>query len=479
MSCVLGDSPHNAAMRINFFHVALFFAPLWGSAPAFALPSDEAIQEILVQRVDKARQAVGIVVGIVEPGVRRIVAHGTLSATDPRPVDGDTVFEIGSVTKVFTSLLLADMVRRREASLDEPVADLLPSASVRLPQRGGRQITLVDLATHSSGLPRMPVDFKPGDFGNPYAELSVEQMYAYLSSQRLTRDIGSQFEYSNLGVGLLGHALALRARVDYETLLRQRITGPLGLRDTAITLTPMLSSRMAVGHSWALTPVDKWSSSTLAGAGFLHSTANDLLSFLEGFIGTRRSALTPAMKTMLQTRRDASLPSSNAVALGWLVSSTPRGDLIWHGGRTGGYTTFVGFDADARVGIVVLANATTRLGITDIGMHLLDPQRPVADPKPPRFDTRLALDPEAAERLVGRYEWAPQRTLHVTQEAGRLYLQAGTPRRFELFPNGSGEMYMKETPATVSFDEPASGRTRAVIVRLYGQEYRAWRVGER
>jgi len=199
------------------------------------MPSDADIRQILVDRVDAQHQSVGIVVGVIGPEGRRVIAYGHLEKGDSRALDGNTVFEIGSVTKVFTSLLLADMVQRGEVKLDDPVAKYLP-ANVKMPDRNGKAITLIDLATHTSGLPPLPANFNPKDPTNPYADYSVDQLYQFLSSYQLTRDIGSQYQYSNLGGGLLGHVLARRAGTDYETLVRSRICDPLGMKDTRITL---------------------------------------------------------------------------------------------------------------------------------------------------------------------------------------------------------------------------------------------------
>src|SRR5262249_11166935 len=152
----------------------------------------------------------GIVVGVIEPGGRRVVPYGGLAKGDPRTLDGDTVFEIGSITKVFTSLLLADAVKRREVALTDPISKFLPDR-VKSPERGDRAITLQDLSTHTSGLPRLPANFAPKNASNPYADYSVEDLYQFLGGYQLTRDIGTQYEYSNLGGGLLGHVLALRA----------------------------------------------------------------------------------------------------------------------------------------------------------------------------------------------------------------------------------------------------------------------------
>src|ERR1700691_2756108 len=141
---------------------------------ASLIPPDSEIRGILMQRVDEYHQSVGIVVGMTGPDGRKVVSYGALEKGDPRVLNGDTVFEIGSVTKVFTSLLLSDMVQRGQVALTDPVAKYLP-AGVRMPQRNGKQITLQDLATHTSGLPRIPANLKPMDSANPYADYSVAQ----------------------------------------------------------------------------------------------------------------------------------------------------------------------------------------------------------------------------------------------------------------------------------------------------------------
>jgi len=194
---------------------------------------DAEIKRILTDRIDQQHQSVGIVVGVIEAGGRRIVAHGSLAKDDRRPLDGGTVFEIGSMTKVFTSLLLADMVSRGEVALTDPVAKYLP-AEVKVPERGGVKITLQHLAMHTSALSRLPSNLNPKDANNPYADYTVQQLYEFLSSAELARDIGSRYEYSNLGAGLLGHVLARRAGMDYETLVRKRILDPLGMKNTSI-----------------------------------------------------------------------------------------------------------------------------------------------------------------------------------------------------------------------------------------------------
>ena len=206
--------------------------------------SEPQIRRLLAGFVDEDRQSVGVVAGVISADGRVVVGYGRLSADDPAQPDGDTVFEIGSITKVFTSTLLADLVSREELGLDTPVQSLLGDEA-RMPARNGAEITLGHLATHSSGLPRLPDNFDPENPANPYADYTVEDLNAFLSSHELDRDIGDTVEYSNVGYRLLGHTLALREGTDFETLIAERILEPLQMPDTAVELTPALRERLA------------------------------------------------------------------------------------------------------------------------------------------------------------------------------------------------------------------------------------------
>jgi CubicO group peptidase (beta-lactamase class C family) len=347
----------------------------------FRFPSDSEIHQIIAERIEHHKQSVGIVIGIVGPEGRRIVAHGHFGKDDSRSVDADTIFEIGSVTKVFTALLLADMVQHAELALTDPIAKYLPKEVV-VPQRGGKIITSVDLATHTSGLPRMPDHFAPMNPDNPYADYSVERLYQFLSGYQLTRDIGTQWEYSNLGYGLLGHVLARRAGIDYETLVRERILAPFGMRSTGIILSSEMNARLATGHNSALEAFPNWDLPTLAGAGALRSTANDLLTFLEMALGIRETPLASAFAAMLVSRRPTGI-GDNEIGLGWGIMNSGDHELIWHNGGTGGYCSFIGFLPKMNVGVVALSNAATDVGADDIAQHLFNPQAPLAFSRAP------------------------------------------------------------------------------------------------
>lgn len=451
---------------MNRLRLLLLLVLVAARLSAGVAPSSEEIRKILAERVDEQRQSVGIVVGVLEPEGRRIVSYGSFDAKSKRPVDGDTVFEIGSITKVFTALLLADAVARGEVALTDPVAQYLPSA-VKVPERGGKPITLTDLATHTSALPRLPANLTPADADNPYADYTVARLYEFLSKYELPRDVGAQYEYSNLGAGLLGHALALRAKKDFETLVRERIATPLKMSSTTVALSPELAKRLAPGHDPELQPAANWDLPTLAGAGALRSTANDMLTFLGAFLGYAKSPLAPAMASMLKTRKPAG--ENMEVALGWHVATKDGREIVWHNGGTGGYRSFIGFDPKSRTGVVVLSNAATSQD--DLGRHLLDRSAPLV-----QVPKQVAANTKLFDSFVGRYELAPNFILTVTREGDRLFTQATGQPRFEIFAKGEREFFPKEFPATIAFEPEVDGRVPALVLHQNGREMRAKRI---
>jgi CubicO group peptidase (beta-lactamase class C family) len=435
------------------------------------MPSDSEIRQILVDRIDAQKQSVGIVVGIIGPEGHKVIAYGPLEAGDPRPLNGDTIFEIGSMTKVFTSLLLADMVQRGEVALDDPASKYLPP-SVKMPERNGRSIALVDLSTHTSGLPRMPNNFQPKDPGNPYADYSVEQLYQFLSGYQLTRDIGSQYEYSNIGGGLLGHILARRAGMDYGSLVRSRICDPLGMNSTRITLTPEMKARLAVGHNQGLQSVENWDLPTLAGAGALRSSANDLLTFVAANLGYTKSPLAPAMAAMLKVRRPTGQPGLE-IALGWHIYTTNGKEIVWHNGGTGGYRSFMGFDPQARIGVVALSNTSTLVGVDDIGRHLLDANVPLAPA--PKLHKQVSVDSKIFEGYVGTYQLATNYIFTITRDGDHLFAQLTGQPKAEIFPEGQRDYFYKAVDAQITFVTDDNGQATELILHQNGRDAHAKR----
>jgi CubicO group peptidase (beta-lactamase class C family) len=451
------------------FYLLIFAAALRGQ-----VPTDSVIREILADRIDTLHQNVGIVVGIVDGNGRRFVSYGSFSVKDPRPVGNDTVFEIGSTTKVFTSTILADMVQRGEVSLDDPVAKYLPT-DVKMPQRGGKQITLIDLATHTSGLPRMPSNFAPKDIQNPYADYTVANLFQFLSTYELKRDIGSQFEYSNMGVGLLGQALGRRTGMDYEALVRARVTGPLKMENTRIALSPEMRSRLAPGHNEARQPTANWDLPTFAGAGALRSDARDMLTFIAANLGYVESPLGPAMAAMTKVRRPGNGPQSD-IALGWIAAKREGRVIYWHNGGTGGYRSFIGFDPKSRVGVVALSNMATRTGVDDIGLHLLDSSLPLAKLAPLATHKEITLDPKIFDRYVGVYQFVPGIAMTFTREGPHMFTQLTNQPKFEIFAEGEKEFFVKAVDAQITFETGAEGRATAATLHQNGRDQKAKRV---
>ena len=432
------------------------------------IPPDAEIRAILSDRIDTLQRNVGIAVGVIDAKGKRFVNYGTFAVDDKRPVSSDTIFEIGSVTKVFTSLVLADMVQRGEVSLDDPVAKFLPP-DVKVPERGGKQITLLDLSTQTSGLPRMPSNFAPKDPGNPYADYSTDKLFAFLSSYTLTRDIGAQYEYSNLGVGLLGTALARRAGTDYEGMIRARIAGPLKMESTVVSLPAQVkAARLALGHDDTRQIVPNWDLTALAGAGAIRSDTADMLAFVAAFLGYADTPLAKAMEMMTKTRRPG--PSKEIeIAMAWHITHRGDREIVWHNGGTGGYRSFVGFDPKARSGVVLLSNMSSAVGVDDIGMHLLDSSAPLAKLTPLKVRKEITLDPALLDTYTGVYDFVPGVTLTITREGQRMFAQLTGQPRFEIFAETGHDFFLKVVDAQLTFEKDA------VVLHQNGRDQRAKR----
>ena len=333
---------------LTFFLLCL---PATGSCQVpVRLASADEIHDMLVNFVDVQHKSDGVVVEVLTRRAREVISYGHFDPDDARVPTADTVFEIGSISKVFTALLLSDMAVKGELKLSDPISQYLP-ASVHVPTYKGKPITLLDLATHYSGLPRDPNNF------NSSLNYSTGKLYEFVDRYQLQRAPGEKYEYSNLGYGLLGAILANKAGSDYETLLRTRITGPLGMQSTAIQLTPEMKADFTPGHGTTLGKVQPWIIPGLSPAGGIRSTAGDLTIFLAANMGIIKSPLQPAMKKMLSVKRDVS--AGTKVALGWHI--TPgSSEIVYHNGETTGYYSFMGYDPRRKIGVVVLSNSNNR-----------------------------------------------------------------------------------------------------------------------
>lgn len=403
-------------------------------------------------------------VGWVDEHGSRVVTYGRTVLDGGHEVDGQAIFEIGSVTKMYTALLLTQSVERGEMKLDDPVSKYLPPGT-RLPTRGGRQITLLDLATHHSGLPSIPDNMHPADKDNPCADYTSEQLFAFLAVYKLTRDIGSQSEYSNVGFGLLGQVLARQHGTSYEALVTEQVCRPLGMADTRITLTPETHARLAQPHDEALSPTENWEMPALDGTRALRSDAADMLRFVAANAGLTDTPLKQAIQATHHVYHTGATPLTD-IALGWNVSREHGPPLTWKSGGTGGYTSFVGFEATGRRAVVVLSNAADE--VDDIGLHLLNPAYALNALRP--YRTPVTIDSKLGDQYLGRYQAEPGFVITFSREGGKYYYQGSGQIRFRAVPINDTDFFLVRVNAQLSFVKSSTGKTTTLVLHQNGDK---------
>ncbi|MCH8964106.1 MAG: serine hydrolase [Planctomycetes bacterium] len=445
--------------------IALLLVLVLGPPARAAAPD---VQNIIDQRV-RSGMAAGLVVGIVRDGTRQFYSAGMLRADGTDRVDENTIFEIGSISKVFTTLLLAQMDEQGDVKLSDAAQKFLP-ATVQMPEKDGKQITLEHLATHTSGLPRMPSNFTPADPQNPYADYTVQQMYDFLTSYTLVQEIGGQGAYSNLGMGFLGHLLELRSGKSYEELIITRICKPLGMTSTTTKPRARDGARVATGHQ-GLTPVSAWDIPTLAGAGDINSTAGDMLIFTAANLGLLKTPLTSTMRRCHRARVDSASPQMK-IGLGWHISKKHDSEITWHNGGTGGFASFIGFRSDTNEGVVVLSNSAYR-AVDQIGMHLLNNKYELAD-----IPDEVAVDAAKLQDYAGTYTLPMGQILTVKVEADRLMVKLSGQSFYPVFPESNDKFFYKVVEAKLSFMRDKQGKVDRLILHQGGRDQAGKKMAE-
>ncbi|WP_162339843.1 serine hydrolase [Cyclobacterium salsum] len=365
------------------------------------------------------------------------------TSKDGKAVDEHTVYEIGSISKVFTGILLAQQVLDGDLKLEDEINNFLPEG-IKAAAIGEEEITFGHLTDHTSGFPLMPKNSTPSNPKNPYADYTVDQMYAFISDYKPGRRAGTNYEYSNFAQGLLGHLLALNRNNTYEALMVQTIADPLEMEDTRIALTDRMKKNLALGHSGG-TVVENWDIPTLAGAGAIRSSTSDMATFIAANLGYVESPLEEAMALSHKVRHRKA--EGRKVGMAWNYRSGKFGDVIWHGGGTGGYRTFAGFVKETGVGVVLFTNSS--MDSSDIGFHLLNPSSQLVNVK----SKNQAVDvPESIlERYVGVYELTPDFMISISKEGKQLFVQGTDQPRFEIFPESQTKFYLTVVEASISF----------------------------
>ena len=372
---------------------------------------------------------------------------------------------------MLTALVLADTANRGRVTLDSPVSTCLPDG-VKIPQHAGKQITFLDLVTHTSGLPLRPTNLASQTALNKYAGYTVKQLYEGLATFELSRDPGTKFEYSNWGFGLLGHALGHCAGMSYEALLAERVTGPLGMDATMFVPSKAFRSRLAAPYDAKLRPVPNESLGALGASGGLYSTVDDLLKFVELFLGRGPQPLTAAAATMLEPRRPGDGPQLR-MGLGWRVETSDDKPIIWSSGRADGYRSFMALDPRARVAVVALTNGATNAGVDDIGRHVMDPRVTLA--RPHRW---ISVSADVLDRYVGRYEFEDGNHLTVVRDGDQLVVQLTGQGPLPVLATGPREFFPEDIEAQFVFAESESKPAPSLVLSQDGYSWKAERVAE-
>lgn len=416
----------------------------------------------------------------------RFAAAGSVATTpDADKVTADTRFEWGSITKTLTALLLADCVQRRELALDDPLEAVLPRG-LKLRDSAGQPLRWVDVATHRSGLPRLPANLVPPDPTDPYAAFDRDALWAAVEGFKAQRQRDAQFEYSNFGFGLLGELLALRvgsaSGATYASVLRERVLGPLGLGGVRVGEAGMAAAAAATtgiaqGHNPARSTVPTWRFRAMAGAGALGGSARELARYAQCVLGGVEHPLREAIE--LAARQHSPLGPSAGVSMGLAWIRPQLEGRLWlnHDGGTFGSSCSLFIDPVAGVATGVLANAA--VPVADLALHTADPSRPVRNVAAERAATAQAAVPVAADALAplaGVYALNPQFKLTVRARGERLFAQATGQGEFELFALDAKRFFARVTALEVEFEAPAAAAagaaSPALVLRQSGQRLR-------
>jgi CubicO group peptidase (beta-lactamase class C family) len=411
-----------------------------------AQPLMQAVKQTISQRLNEG-DILGVSIAYISPdGNINYYSKGYLSTNQKHPANKKTIYEMGSVTKTFTTLILARMVLQHKISLNDPINKFLPD-SIHAPSYHGKKITLEELATHTSGLPRMPSNFHPKDPLNPYANYNIRDLYEFLDHYKLTKSPGTSCQYSNLGVGLLGTLLTQAAGKSYAELLHQYITGPLQMNNTELKVPKVKLRRFSDPYFYGR-PVQHWDFKALAGAGALRSTAEDLAAYMKAQMGLKKTALDSAIALTHKIRFKVN--KNRLVGLVWMIS-TAKDTIIWHNGETGGFRSFVGFNKENGTGVVVLSSG--RDIIDDIGMHLLNPKYPLRKVK-----QSISVNPEILALYTGTYKFDPNFAITITRDGDQLFEQATDQQKFKIYPESKTKFFLKVVDAQITFITDSSGR---------------------
>jgi serine-type D-Ala-D-Ala carboxypeptidase/endopeptidase len=341
---------------------------------SLASPYDEK----LVQNYLKKFGTKSLVIGVIKDGVQSVKGYGKINTWGKKNVtpDGNTLFEIGSITKVFTTLILADLVKKDSIQQNEPIIKLLTKKDYSY-SKSISDITILNLATHTSGLPRVTNRSINGSFWsrgifaiglydyifgqmNPYRNYDTTKLFKDLRYVKLKSKVGSKVEYSNFGMTTLGYILTNKSKLNFDNLLTKTVFDTLKMDKTFLSLPKSEFDNFADGHNKYGLKTPRWTfEDNMQSAGAINSTVCDLMKFLEvNLDGHKNSYLHNLLEDCQITRYKIS--ETTDIGLAWIKSnseSTNNQEIIWHNGGTGGFRSFLGFNKETKTGIVILSNS--------------------------------------------------------------------------------------------------------------------------
>ncbi len=390
---------------------------------------------------------VGLVVGVMKDREIHFWSYGEKVRGGSAPPDADTFFEMGSITKTYTATLLALEVLKGTLRLEDSVERFWPE----LKGTDAGKITFQELASHTSGLPRMPDNFAPADLLNPYKDYDETRLSEFLKGFKQTQPGPHAYAYSNVGLGMLGYILAQKLNSQsYRDYLAANLLNPLGLHSTKAELAQQDLANAAQGHDSFFSPMPFWNLNVLEPAGVLKTTARDLLRFL-GFNMTTDSGLIGQAMQLAQTQR-----------LAWRSTQLGRHLVLTHGGATGGYRANLVFDASEKLGAVVLSN-------TDVAPICL--LAPVFD-VPCEIQKYKSLTASAQARLVGSFDAVEiGLSAEVFVEGGQMGIYPKGQSRLKLWPQSDFEFSIPDAQAIVVFKPAVDGVVDEFELRQNGQTF--------
>jgi CubicO group peptidase (beta-lactamase class C family) len=439
-------------------------------------------QNLTDQWVEKAARPLvdnrvvdGLSVGYIEGNHHGIVHLGSSSRAG-KHADDLTVYEIGSVSKVFTRLMVADAVVRGEIDLNA-AADVANPAGIRLPSRDGRSIKWIDLCTDRAGLPRIPGNLPLTDLTNPYRDYDSKEAAAFLNQYELPRQPGNAQEYSNLGAAVLGYLVAQNAGKSYQQLLRERIAQPLRMTDCTVSLSEDQRKRLATPHDKFGSATPPWTFSDLPGAGGIHATMRDMMRFAKAQLTPPTGKLGDAIELAWRQQRDADA-SGPAMGLGWMIAGD--GQTRWHNGQTGGSHSAIFINRESNCAVVVLCN-TAVTEVDQLVMQLVMKAAGQESKPEPRVTSDhesgdLAIDAKLRGRLVGRYQLTPSFIFTVGDRGGHLMVSITDQPNQEVFPDSPTRWSYRGVDATLEFKLGKTGPAKSLILHQNGAKQTAYRI---